>query len=76
MQAYCQRLGRGLTGLAEDRAVSWDVNFADGEKEASLPERILTGDVLVVYTLDRVFSSCYDAEAIIVCFKAQSIHQF
>lgn len=73
LRQYCKTHNWVLTDFIVDHAASWNANFADRDQAAALLLRMRAGDTLLVYTLERVFSSCYDASAMIERFKAQGI---
>jgi len=73
LRQYCKAHNWVLTDFVVDHAAPWNADFADRDEASTLLARIQSGDTLLVYAMERVFSSCYDASAIIERFKAQNI---
>lgn len=73
LRQYCKTHNWSLEDFVVDHAAPWNADFADRDEASALLARMGEGDTLLVYALERVFSSCYDASAIIERFKAQGI---
>jgi DNA invertase Pin-like site-specific DNA recombinase len=73
LRQYCKAHNWVLADFVVDHSAPWNADFADRDEASALLARIQAGDTLLVYALERVFSSCYDASAIIDRFKAQGI---
>lgn len=73
LRKYCKAHNWVLEDFVVDHSAPWNADFADRDEAKTLLARIASGDTLLVYALERVFSSCYDASANIERFKAQGI---
>ena len=73
LRQYCKANNWVLADFVVDHAAPWNADFADRDEASALLARMHEGDTLLVFALERVFSSCYDASAIIERFKAQGI---
>lgn len=73
LRQYCKERNWVLEDFVVDHSAPWNVDFADRDEASALLARIESGDTLLVYALERVFSSCYDASAIIERFQAAGI---
>lgn len=73
LRQYCAGRGWVLADFVVDHAAPWNSDFADREQGSALLERLLPGDRVLVYSLERVFSSCYDASAMIERFRDAGI---
>lgn len=73
LRQYCKTHGWALADFVVDHSAPWNADFADREQASALLARMCSGDTLLVYALERVFSSCYDASANIERFKEQGI---
>lgn len=69
LQDYCLAHHWGSTPLIEDHAALRDADFAAREQASLLLAALRPDDVLLAYSLERVFSSCYDACATIERFR-------
>lgn len=73
LRQYCAERGWALEDFVVDHAAPWGSDFAQREQGAALLGRLQPGDRLLVYSLERVFSSCYDASATIERFRDTGI---
>lgn len=73
MEEYCNRHFLRPAGLVTDFGAAWNADFASREGGSDLLDRLQPGDALVVFALERLFSSCYDASAMLERFKADGI---
>lgn len=73
LRHWCE--SRGLSSLARvvDTAVPWNADFAMREGGARLLASLQTGDAILVYALERLFSSCYDASATLQTLRERGI---
>ncbi|MEZ5528221.1 MAG: recombinase family protein [Gammaproteobacteria bacterium] len=73
LREYCAARGWTAADFVVDHAAPWASDFAEREQGRALLERLQAGDRLLVYSLERVFSSCYDASATIERFRDSGI---
>lgn len=73
LREYCRERNWLLADFIVDHAAPWNADFADREQASALLARMQQGDTLLVYALERVFSSCYDASAMIEHLQAMGI---
>lgn len=73
MTQYCEGLGWHAVERMADFGSAWNTDFGAREGGGGLLENLQEGDVLVVYTLERLFSSCYDAVAILERLTAAGV---
>ena len=57
----CHTRGWTIEGCVVESALPWNADFANREGGAALLSRLQSGDTIVVFALERLFSSCYDA---------------
>ncbi len=69
LRALCAARNWVLADFIVDHATHWNADFADREQASALLARLRHGDTVLVYSLERVFSSCYDASAMIERFR-------
>lgn len=73
LQQYCVSRKWNPTGFVVDHSTAWNTDFAQRNEAGKLLERLEPGDTVLVYALERAFSSCYDASAMISQFKDTNI---
>jgi len=56
-----------------ETAVPWNADFATREGGAALLSRLQPGDAILVFALERLFSSCYDAFATLQSLRERGI---
>ncbi len=61
MQQLCEDRRWDSAEPVTDTGTDWNTEFAGRPGGGYLLETLRAGDILVVYALERVFSSCYDA---------------
>lgn len=61
LQRYCEERQWSSVELVVDHALAWNTDFAQGPEAGRLLARLQAGDSILVYSLERMFSSCYDA---------------
>src|SRR5690606_6251006 len=61
--AYCAARGWHDAELVEDVGGPWSDDLGARPQGAALQQQLTEGDVIVVHSLERLFSSCYDAVA-------------
>ena len=62
---YCVSHDWLVKDVIVDHAAPWNADFAEREQASLLLASLQPHDVLLAYSLERVFSSCYDACAMI-----------
>jgi DNA invertase Pin-like site-specific DNA recombinase len=70
---WCNRRGWTLHGRVVETNVPWNADFANREGGAALLARLQPGDALLVFALERLFSSCYDAVATLQDLRERGI---
>lgn len=73
MERYCAELELEVSGLVTDLGAPWNADFAAREGGSGLLNRLQRGDAVVVFALERLFSSCYDASAVLERFRAEGV---
>lgn len=73
MTQYCELHSWRPVAVVTDFGAPWNVDFASRTGGSQLLERLHRGDALVVFALGRIFSSCYDACAMLERFRADGI---
>jgi len=73
LRQYCGEHNWVLTDFIVDHAAPWNAEFADRQEASALLARVREGDIVLVYALERMFSSCYDASAVIERLQATGI---
>lgn len=73
LRQYCKERNWVLADFLVDHAAPWNADFADRDEASRLLSLLKEGDSVLVYALERMFSSCYDASAIIERFKEEGI---
>ncbi len=76
IRKYCSTAGLGSPLVCEDIAVPWTQDFANRATAATLLDQIQPGDAIVVYSLERIFSSCQDTLAMLNYFVEHQIHLY
>ncbi len=76
MQQLCEdrRWGPGVP--VTDSCAAWNTDFAARSGGRALLDQLQAGDVIVVYALERVFSSCYDAITTLERLQATGVQLF
>lgn len=70
---YCDTQGWSDVQTCSDAAMPWNKEFLQRPKAIELLERLQGSDVVIAYTLARVFSSSQDAAATIMLFRERGI---
>lgn len=73
MERYCAEHALPLSGMVSDLDAPWNADFASREGGARLLARLTRGDAVVVFAMERLFSSCYDASAVLERFRAEGV---
>lgn len=73
MSQYCHKHALSASGLVSDTGAPWNADFAHREGGTELLDRLHRGNALVVFALERIFSSCYDACATLERFRTDGI---
>lgn len=73
LRQYCVDNNWTLEDFIVDHSMAWHTDFAQRVEASKLLARLQPGDTVLVYALERAFSSCYDASAMISLFKEKSI---
>lgn len=76
MQQLCEGRGWGSAEPVTDSRTDWNTDFAARPGGGYLLETLRAGDIVVVYALERVFSSCYDAFTTLERLKAIGVDLF
>jgi len=73
LRAWCA--DRALTAVESvvDAGLSLKLAFAEREGGAQLLNSLKAGDLLLVHALERIFSSCYDAAAIVQRLRERGV---
>jgi len=70
---WCESSGWTLGERVVETAVPWNADFASREGGAALLARLQHGDAILVFALERLFSSCYDAFATLELLRERGI---
>lgn len=70
---YCATQGWQIAELVEDVGGSWGEDLRVRPRGAAMLQQLAEGDVVVVHSLERLFSSCYDAVATLQQFLSRGI---
>lgn len=73
LQDYCDGKGWQVTETVIDYASPWHADFLDRQGGDELMSRLQKGDVMLVHTMERMFSSCYDACSTLERFKSACV---
>ena len=73
LRQYCVERNWELADFIVDHSMAWNTDFSQRLEAGKLLERLQPGDTVLVYALERAFSSCYDASAMISQFKDSGI---
>jgi putative DNA-invertase from lambdoid prophage Rac len=73
LRAWCAERGRTVVERVVDSGLALTLAFAEREGGASLLASLRAGDLLVVHALERIFSSCYDAAAILQRLRERGV---
>jgi DNA invertase Pin-like site-specific DNA recombinase len=73
LRAWCAERGRGPVERVVDAGLALSLTFAEREGGAGLLATLQAGDLLVVHALERLFSSCYDAAAILQRLRERGV---
>ncbi|MGJ8690010.1 MAG: recombinase family protein [Gammaproteobacteria bacterium] len=73
LRQYCVDHNWALEDFVVDHSMAWHTDFSQRDEASKLLARLQAGDTVLVYALERAFSSCYDANAMITLFKDRSI---
>lgn len=76
MQQLCEHRRWDSAEPVTDTGTDWNTEFAERPGGGYLLETLRAGDILVVYALERVFSSCYDAIATLERLQAMGVDLF
>jgi len=72
----CEDHRWGSALLITDSGTAWNTDFAARPGGGQLLDTLTTGDIVVVYALERVFSSCYDAFNTLERLKSTGVKLF
>jgi len=73
LRQYCVDKNWALEDFVVDHSMAWHTDFSQRVEASKLLARLQAGDTVLVYALERAFSSCYDASAMITLFKDKSV---
>lgn len=73
LRRWCADKGLAPVERVVDAGLPLKLAFAEREGAATLFASLQAGDVLVVHALERIFSSCYDAAAILQRLRERGI---
>ena len=76
MQQVCEDRRWGSAVPVTDSCAAWNTDFSARPGGGALLEQLQAGDVVVVYALERVFSSCYDAFTTLERLQATGVQLF
>jgi len=76
MEAWCQARGWNITGRVVETEAPWNTDFAARAGGAGMLEQMQAGDAILVFALERLFSSCYDASATLQSLREGGIPLF
>lgn len=76
MQQACDDRGWGSAVPVTDFGTAWNTDFAARAGGGRLLETLRAGDIVVVYALERLFSSCYDAVTTLERLRATGVELF
>ena len=74
--SFCRSRGWSILGSVVETDVPWNADFANRDGGAALLRRLQPGDALLVFALERLFSSCYDAVATLQHLRERGIPLF
>lgn len=74
--SFCHSRGWTILGSVVETDVPWNADFANRDGGAALLRRLQPGDALLVFALERLFSSCYDAVATLQHLRERGIPLF
>ncbi|MES3008072.1 MAG: recombinase family protein [Pseudomonadota bacterium] len=73
LNQYCEVRGWDAAETVTDYGVTWIADLAARAGGSRLLESLQSGDAVVVYTLERLFSSCYDAATTLERLKTAGV---
>ena len=73
LRRYCVERNWELAGFVVDHSMAWNTDFEQRVEAGKLLTKLASGDTLLVYALERAFSSCYDASAMISRFQEAGV---
>jgi len=73
LKRWCEQQGWALVDCIADTAAPWNADFASRDGGATLLARLQPGDAILVFALERLFSSCYDALATLQDLRTRGI---
>lgn len=71
---FCDDGRLGGAVFCEDASVPWVQDFADRETGRLLLERLQSGDTLIAWSIERIFSSCQDTLATVELLADRGVH--
>jgi DNA invertase Pin-like site-specific DNA recombinase len=65
LYAYSHQRGWAVSEIFHDCAVDWRLDLAARTEGGRLLESLRSGDLVLIHSLERMFSSCYDASLVL-----------
>lgn len=72
-QTFALKEGMSVIHSFADNNVKWSLDFIDREKGISLLNKLEAGDVVLTYSVERMFSSCEDLYKTINAFQKMKV---
>lgn len=76
LHTYALSQGMKVTGSYVDLNQKWTVDFNERPDAINLIDKLDKGDIILVCSLERIFSSCEDMHKSITSFKEKGIRMF
>jgi len=69
IQSYCLEHNWYLSEIFEDTNIRWNEEFRARESARKLLKQLRPGDIVVVNSIERIFSSCHDTVDVVRLFR-------
>lgn len=76
LHTYALRVGIRVNEHYQDKGLLWSVDLPDREEWQALAARLESGDIVITCTIERMFSSCEDMQAVVRMLRKRKIRLY
>jgi putative DNA-invertase from lambdoid prophage Rac len=76
LHTYALRVGIRVNEHYQDKGLLWSVDLSDREEWQTLVARLESGDIVITCTIERMFSSCEDMQAVVRMLRKRKIRLY